>query len=481
MPESPSISVARDGSRILFTAFTRGGWDIYSVRDPKAMIERPMVIADASIPTPPERVLASAGAPQTAPGTARTTTAERYLEGTDWFDRGRAEAADRMIRGEPAAASDSAAVVDTTLAHYIQAAYSEPLADSTTFLRLPYKAKFSRDYIAGSALFASNVGFAGSSAISFSDVLGNHNLVAVLNLYGDLRESDIFLAYTNLKKRTNWGGALFQYRVGRLLLSTSDTDDVEDQIYRGGAVFFSRPFSRFRRFEFGTEAAVIDERVLRYNYASGTVSELEDRGNAFYVAPYIALVSDNALYNSTGPINGGRSRYSVEHAFADLEYTTGLLDWRRYSNIRHRYAFAQRIIAGASVGRDPQLFRFGGPFTFRGVDYGDLVGTRLLLGNFEFRFPLIEQLGLGWPLPLFLGGINGVMFVEGATAWEEGQSPKFFTTEGGLRTQDFRLAFGAGARVNLGYFILRYDFGREHRLKGGLGDPQHFVSFGADF
>ena len=59
VPESPSISVARDGSRILFTAFTRGGWDIYSVRDPKAMIERPMVLADASVPTPPERLLAS--------------------------------------------------------------------------------------------------------------------------------------------------------------------------------------------------------------------------------------------------------------------------------------------------------------------------------------------------------------------------------------------------------------------------------------
>jgi outer membrane protein assembly factor BamA len=171
----------------------------------------------------------------------------------------------------------------------------------------------------------------------------------------------------------------------------------------------------------------------------------------------------------------------VEHAFADLEYTTGILDWRRYTNIRHRYAIAQRFIAGASVGRDPRLFRFGGPFTFRGVDYGDLVGTRLLLANLEFRFPLIEQLGLGWPLPLFLGGINGVMFVEGATTWEKGMSPKFFDATNGVRTQDLHLAFGAGARVNLGYFILRYDFGREHRLKGGLGAPRHFVSFGADF
>jgi Tol biopolymer transport system component len=480
VPESPSVSVARDGSRVLFTSFTRGGWDIYSVRDPKRILATPVVAADVADPAMSDRRVVSAGLVEPASAAPAVNTAERYAQdASGGVDRGRADAADRLIRGN--GAGDSTAVVDTTLAHYIQMAYREPLADSSTFLRLPYKAKFSRDYIAGSALFASNVGFAGSSAISFSDVLGNHNVLAVLNLYGDLRESDIFLAYTSLKHRTNWGGGLFQYRTGRLLLSTSDTDNVEDQIYRGGALFFSRPFSRFRRFEFGAEAAVIDERVLQYNYAQGTVSEVLDLGNAFYVAPYVALVADNTLYNSTGPINGGRSRYSVEHAFVDLEYTTGLLDWRRYSNIRHRFAFAQRFIAGASVGRDPQLFRFGGPFSFRGVDYGDLVGTRLLVANFEFRFPLIEQLGLGWPLPLFLGGINGVLFVEGATAWEKHQSPKFFDRSDGLRTQDLHLAFGAGARVNLGYFILRYDFGREHRLKGGLGAPHHFVSFGADF
>ena len=80
-----------------------------------------------------------------------------------------------------------------------------------------------------------------------------------------------------------------------------------------------------------------------------------------------------------------------------------------------------------------------------------------------------------------LGGINGVLFLDGTTTWLQGSPPKFFNSDGGLRTQDLHLAFGAGARVNLGYFILRYDFGREHRIDGGLGEPQHFVTFGADF
>ena len=468
---APSISLSADGKRLLFTAFSRGGWDIFSVRDPRRFIESsPAMLAERG----------SAGrvgslGPLGTSVEAAAGTSEGLNGGTD------PDGGSHSTAPPDSGAARSSTVVDTTLALYVQQVYREPLADSTSFVRLPYKAKFSRDYISGGALFASNVGFAGSSAVSFSDVLGNHNILAVLNLFGNLSDSDIYLAYTNLSHRTNYGFAVFQYRNDLLLFASPNSDDVESQIYRGGAFFMSRPFNRFRRFEYGVESAVLSERVLRFNYDLGTISEVSDNGSAFYVAPNVGLVADNALYGSTGPINGGRSRYNIEHAFGDVHYTTGIMDWRRYTNIRHRYSLAQRFIAGASVGRDPRLFRFGGAFTYRGIDYGDLVGTRVLLGNLEFRFPLIEQLRLGWPLGLNLGGINGVLFLDGTTTWEQGSPPKFFTGVGGLRTVDLHLAFGAGARVNLGYFILRYDFGREHRIDGGLGEPQHFVTFGADF
>jgi len=492
--DAPCISLSADGRRLLFTSFSRGGWDIYSVRDPRKFMapsSEPLASSSderfQSLAPLGTRVEAAAGVTE-FPGS--TWGADPAANGSP-AAIGSSAASSRMLAPDSAAAMtlttapDSAkaagSVVDTTLALYVQQVYREPLADSTTFLRLPYKAKFSRDYISGGALFASNVGFAGSSVISFSDVLGNHNVLAVLNLYGDLTDSDIYLAYNNLARRTNYGFAVFQYRNDLLLFSAPSSDDVESQIYRGGAVFFSRPFSRFRRVEYGVEAAILNERVLRFNYDLGTISTLQNSGEFFYVAPNIGLVADNSLYGSTGPINGGRSRYTVEHAVGDVHYTTGLMDWRRYTNIHHQFAIAQRLIAGGSIGRDPQLFRFGGAFTYRGVDYGDLVGTRALVGNLELRFPLIEQLRLGWPLAINLGGINGVAFIDGASAWEKGREPKFFTSEGGLRTQDLHLAFGFGARVNLGYFILRYDYAREHRIEGGIGKPRHFVTFGSEF
>ncbi|HMI31124.1 MAG TPA: BamA/TamA family outer membrane protein, partial [Candidatus Limnocylindrales bacterium] len=259
------------------------------------------------------------------------------------------------------------------------------------------------------------------------------------------------------------------------------SDQVESQIYRGGAFMLSRPFSRFRRIEYGVEAAALDKGVLLYNYDLGIIQQQVKDKTYFYGAPNIGLVADNALYGSTGPINGGRSSYNVEHAFGDLSYTTALMDWRRYSNIHHNYAFAQRLIAGSSFGRDPRLFRFGGAFTFRGVDYGDLKGSNALLGNLEFRFPLIEQLRFGWPGRITLGGINGVLFMDAASAWQKGQTPVFFSREGGLHAKDLLFAYGAGARVNLGYFIIRYDYGRGTNFQRPTGESHHFVTLGADF
>src|SRR6185295_20382609 len=44
VPESPCLSLSRDGKRLLFTSFTRGGWDVYSVRDPVKFLERPATV-----------------------------------------------------------------------------------------------------------------------------------------------------------------------------------------------------------------------------------------------------------------------------------------------------------------------------------------------------------------------------------------------------------------------------------------------------
>jgi hypothetical protein len=478
--ESPCISLSRDGKRLVFSAFTRGGWDIYSIRDVPKFLASPPVLASPSIPVDAP-LLAQAGIAEESSDPDTTHDPVGIAPGTV------TSVADRHTAGGPdstrAAWSDSGRVAapDTTLALYVRQVYREPLVDSTTFRHAPYRPKFSRDYVSGGAFFASNIGFAGSSVMSFSDVLGNHNILVSLNLFGDIANSDIFLAYSNLAHRTNYTVAAYQYRADLLLLSSPSTDQVESQVYRGGAFLMSRPFSRFRRIEYGVEAAALDKGVLLYNYDLGTVSQQVADKTYLYAAPNVGLIADNALYGSTGPINGGRSSYTAEHAFGDVSYTTLMMDWRRYSNIHHNYAFAQRVIAGTSFGRDPRLFRFGGAFTFRGVDYGDLTGSNALLSNLEFRFPLIEQLRFGWPGRFTLGGINGVFFMDAASAWQKDTTPRFFSSVGGFHSNDLRFAYGAGARINLGYFILRYDYGRGTNFQHPTGSSHHFVTLGAEF
>jgi Tol biopolymer transport system component len=478
IPESPCISLSRNGKRLVFSAFTRGGWDVYSIRDVPKFLAAPPLLASPSIPAEAP-LLAQAGASEGVSDTGRLSPDPPVATQGAMPDALHSAPSDSTR----AASADTvrAAVVDTTLALYVRQAYREPLVDSTTFRHAPYHAKFSRDYVSGGAFFASNIGFAGSSVLSFSDVLGNHNILIALNLFGDLANSDVFLAYSNLSHRTNYTVAAFQYRTDLLLFSSPSSDEVESQIYRGGAFLFSRPFSRFRRVEYGVEAAALDKGVLLYNYDLGVISQEVKDKTYLYAAPKIGLVADNTLYGSTGPINGGRSNYTAEHAFGDVSYTTLMMDWRHYGNIHHNYAFAQRLIAGSSFGKDPRLFRFGGAFTFRGADYGDLRGSNVLLGNLEFRFPLIEQLRFGWPGRITLGGINGVFFLDAASSWYKGQSPRFFTNEGGFQAKDALFAYGAGARINLGYFIVRYDYGRATNFRRPTGDSHHFVTLGADF
>jgi outer membrane protein assembly factor BamA len=193
-------------------------------------------------------------------------------------------------------------------------------------------------------------------------------------------------------------------------------------------------------------------------------------------------VSDNTVYGITGPISGGRSYVSVDVALGDLKNTRWILDRRTYSNIRQRYALALRTVGATSNGNDPNIFRIGGPFTIRGYDYGELTGRNVGLVNLEFRFPLIETLQLGWPLPLGLRGIRGAIFFDAASAWRDtARFRAFHHVGGGMRLQDIRASYGLNASWNIGFAILRWDLAWPTDLQTNLGPPRGVFSIGSGF
>lgn len=353
------------------------------------------------------------------------------------------------------------------------------MPDSSTFKISRYKVHFTQDFMQGGAAFASNVGFAGQTALSFSDILGNHTILGAANIYGSLTDSELLLAYENRSRRTNFGMAAFQYR-NDFYVFTPDNTNFESDVHRGVQAFVSHPSSKFNRIEFAMEAVSVSSRLYdNYFYTASQPAPIT-HDNLLYLQPSVTLVHDNVIYGSTGPIDGSRSHVSIDQALGDLQFTTAITDFRRYINFHHRYSLALRVLGGVSEGRDPQRFYMGGGYTFRGVDYSQMRGTRMALMNLEFRYPLIDRLTLGIP-PLDLRGIRGVLFYDMAGAWY-GRNFRFFDTarKGGFQLDDALAAYGFGARINLGYFILRYDIAWRTNLRINEGSID-FFTLSADF
>jgi Tol biopolymer transport system component len=484
-PESPAMSWSAKGNRMIFCAFSGGGWDIYAINDPqrlKVRYERKIPVESGVFQGPPIAGLSeldtgrvpTRSAPLAAvtsytyeppgnepggPNRVRLLGLSEYMDPRDVSPQS----------GGPAVAEGEAPALNA-------------LPDTSGFHISNYKLKFTQDLAAGGIGFASNVNVFGQTALAFSDILGNHSIYIVANVFGSLAESDLLFAYFNLAKRTNYGFAVFQQRNDFYIFTAPDTGDYETQIYRGGQVYLWRPFNRFNRLELDLQASSVSSRTYLYGF-DNSMTSIPTGKTRYFVSSSVGLVHDNSLFGITGPLAGGRSRLRFEQAVGDIRYSSGLVDYRKYINMRQRYAFATRFVWAGSYGKTPQLFRIGGPFTLRGPDWGELEGTKVGFANFEFRFPLIEQLVLGWPLPLGFRAIRGVLFFDVGGAWYDDSEFQPVTSEGSgpFRLKDTVAGYGFGVRMNLGLFILRYDLTQKTDLSRSLGKSRSYITFGADF
>src|SRR4029453_6794179 len=136
----------------------------------------------------------------------------------------------------------------------------------------PYKAGLTLDGVSQPSIsvgidrFGGMVG--GGIAFGLSDMLGNHNLYAQISAdtYGGagdiVKNTGVFLGYTNKSKRWNWGFAVEQspYLAGGYATGVGningepvllDQTIIQRQINRGGSGMLSYPFSQPSRIEFG--------------------------------------------------------------------------------------------------------------------------------------------------------------------------------------------------------------------------------------
>ncbi len=378
-----------------------------------------------------------------------------------------------------------------------------------------YSSKLSLDAVgqpyvsAGMSQFGGMYG--GGVSFALSDMLGNHNLFATLDVNTTGGFSDIYkntgamLTYTNLSRRWNWGlsGGQFPYLTGGYAegLTTVGGQSAlvqQEIIYRethrgvNGSVAY--PFSQVHRLELsaGVQQVSFDQQVrtLVVGARSGQVlsntSETTALADTLHLASTtLASVYDTSIAGPTSPVSGQRSRFELTPTFGSLSYTGALADYRRYFMPARFYTIAGRVLHYGRYGSDgenslllplylgyPELLRGYSTGSFTASEctpsatgsceaYDRLLGSRMLVGNLEFRFPLLRPFGVKsamyGPVP-----IEVALFTDAGVAWTTSDRPSF---AGGDRKPV--ASAGVTLRANLfGFAVGQFDFARPFQRPG---------------
>ncbi|MGB2697310.1 MAG: BamA/TamA family outer membrane protein, partial [Candidatus Zixiibacteriota bacterium] len=208
--------------------------------------------------------------------------------------------------------------------------------------------------------------------------------------------------------------------------------------------FASYPLSKFRRIETSFVLRQSDKDLYMF----------DKKRHALLSTNYLSFIMDTSLWDFVGPIDGTRFNLTGGITFGwndgSVYNRLVLMDFRKYLRLAKHSCYAFRFMGFTSAGKEPQRLYLGGSWTLRGYSRRAFYGRNLILVNNELRFPLINNLLIGFPFGrVGFQAIRGAVFFDVGNAWDE------YTDQ----TDNLHTSFGVGARVSLGYFmVLRFDF-----------------------
>jgi len=328
-----------------------------------------------------------------------------------------------------------------------------------------YSLDFAQSVVSTDPIF----GTRGGAVMSLSDLLGDDRYYMLIynsaNVQSDILKSfNVILQRVNLGKRVNYGYGVFHFSGRRYDLR--DPDEFFQERIFGGSFALNYPLSKFQRLEASVTLANSDKEII---------TNVVER-KAVLLMNSIAFVHDNSLWGPTGPIAGSRALvllgYTSDIKFSNVNYFSAVLDYRYYARVALTTLFAFRAALFYNEGKEARRYIIGGSWDLRGYRRFSIRGQKVWFSSLEFRFPLIDQINIKFPvLSLGFFGIRGAFFFDIGGAWDD----EYEETLGSL---------GGGIRMNLfGVFTLRYDIGKKIENNFTQFQPGLFYQFffGWDF
>jgi len=384
----------------------------------------------------------------------------------------------------------------------------EPNVYKQKFAAKPVVNKFKLDYIGGSTglgvgtgSFGTRTGLAGGVQMLFSDLFGNHQIYSNLALNGDIYDFGGQVTYINSKRKIAWGTTLshipFQtggvsykldtIRFGNQLAEVLREDLDILRIFEDQAGIFAQfPLSVTRRFETSLAGNYRSFRLDRYPtyYDPFTYQFIaEDRreripleSDVINIGGYLirragffntglAYVGDNSYFGMASPMAGHRFRFEVEKYFGGYDFFATTADYRKYW-FKKPISIAARFLHHARYGQSAEGFspilignmgfvhgfyynQLDGIRERSGVNFEQLSGQKLLMGNVEIRLPFTGPERLAMIKSSYLM-TELALFFDGGTAYDSWKTISFSGSDpNDISLSRFVMSTGVSLRVNL--------------------------------